>query len=450
MNVLLVLLLLAAGGMAQPGPGAVPEGSAPTVEDAGAQGAAVDANVPAPPGTGQAKQKQDDQEEEATEQAMNRLYAALDQRMPAVLRGRFMGIMYWQYVAALLCLLLGLIVRKISDFVFLHTVLPAAKRTRFRFDHLVTEAVYKPLGVVFLLLGVFGAIAMLGLHTQGPGVRKFVVQALKVAFAVDLLWFVFRLVDVVAVYLSEMAERTESKLDDQLVPLIKKSLKAFVGILVFVAVVQNLGYNVGSLLAGLGIGGLAVAMAAKDTLANFFGGLVIFTDHPFRIGDWVKIGDVEGTVEQIGFRSTRVRTFPKTLVTIPNSQVADTAIDNKTAMPLRRVRTTVGVTYETKAAEMEALLEDFKGILRGGEGIDQELIVVRFLGFGASSLDILLQYFTKAVDYDGHLAVVEQVNLAVMRAVEGRGLSIAFPTRTVYFEGDVAKAMAGLPRQEQP
>ena len=375
--------------------------------------------------------------------SVTRFSDAVRARMPDWLRGEVFGIEAWQYLAAFLCVLLAFVLKKVSDFVFERTIIPAARKTRFKFDQLFAEALYKPLGVVFLVLGLFGAVAMLNIAAQSEGVRRFVVQALKVALAVDFLWFVFRGVDILAVYLQQMASRTESKLDDQLVPVIKKSLKFFVGVLVLVAMLQNMGYNVGSLLAGLGIGGLAVALAAKDTLANFFGGLVIFTDHPFRVGDWVRVGDVEGTVEQIGFRSTRIRTFPKTLVTIPNAKVVDDVVDNKTAMPVRRVRVSVGVTYETTADQMEALLEDLKAILRGDDGVDQEFIVVRFEEFGASSLNVRFQYFTKPVVYDEHLAVVERINLAVMRAIEARGLSIAFPTHTVYFEGDVAKAIAG-------
>ena len=157
----------------------------------------------------------------------------------------------------------------------------------------------------------------------------------------------------------------------------------------------------------------------------------------------VKIGDVEGTVEQIGFRSTRIRTWPATLVCIPNKAVAEATIDNWSKMPKRRVLQTVGVTYETTADQMQEAVAAIRAILAGDEGVDQEFIVVRFSDFGASSLDIKVIYFTKAIPYPEHLETKERVNLAIMRAVKRLGLSIAFPTRTVYFEGDVAKAAAG-------
>lgn len=384
------------------------------------------------------------------ELAGRRLFEAVGAYAPEAFRGRFLGIEYWQYIAAFLCILLGLVARKVSDFVFEHYLLPTARKTRFKFDHLILEAIYKPLGVALLLVGVFGALALIGLQVATPEVRAAAILTLKVAVAADFLWLLLRGVDVLSLYLLSAAARTDSKLDDQLVPLIKKSLKAFVGVLVFIAILQTLGYSVGSLLAGLGIGGLAVAMAAQDTLSNLFGGIVIFTDRPFRVGEWVQVDQIEGAVEQIGFRSTRIRTFAGTLVTLPNSMVAKSVIDNKAAMPARRVRMTVGVTYETTADQMEELVKGFKAILAAEDQVVPETSLVRFVGFGASSLDILVMYFTKPTSYDLHTEVVERVNLALMRAVKARGLSMAFPTTTVYFEGDIAKAMAGGHRPAGP
>jgi len=299
------------------------------------------------------------------------------------------------------------------------------------------------------LLGGLGlAVASLRLPTE-PNVRAFAYGTLKVLLAADLVWFLFRIVDVLVAYLARMAKRTDSKLDDQLVPLIRKALKVTIGVVCGVWVVQLLGYSVSSLLAGLGIGGLAVALALQDTLSNFFGSIFIFLDRPFAVGDMVKVGDVEGIVEQIGFRSTRIRTWSATLVIMPNKHMADAKIDNWSKMPKRRVVQTVGVTYETTADRMEQAVAAIRKLLETDEGVDQEFVIVRFSDFGASSLDITVIYFTKAIAYADHLATKERVNLAIMRALKGLGLSIAFPTRTVYFEGDVAKALAGKAKGEK-
>jgi len=293
--------------------------------------------------------------------------------------------------------------------------------------------------VLFALLGLYGAFAVLPLS---PGMSRFVFGALKVLVAGDVLWFLFRVVDIGDRFLRQLAERTDSKLDDQLVPVIRRALKVTIGVIGFVWVVQLLGYSVSSLIAGLGIGGLAIALALQETLGNFFGSVFIFLDRPFAVGDWVKIGDVEGVVEDIGFRSTRIRTWPTSLVSIPNKTVASSVIDNWSRMPKRRVVQTVGVTYETTADQMERAVEGIRKILEADEGVDQDFMVVRFNEFGDSSLNILVYYFTKATAFADHMATRERVNLAIMRLLASMGLSIAFPSHTVYLEGSVAERLA--------
>jgi len=369
--------------------------------------------------------------------------------LPAWTRYEFFGIALWQFAAAFLLVLLGLVLKKVSDYVFERRIIPTLQKTRFDIDHLLTHALAKPFGCVILLGAVALAVWVLALPTEPTNVRAAAFGALKVLLVADILWLLFRLVDVLAVYLTRLAGRTESELDDQLVPLVRKALKVTIGLLLAVWVVQLLGYSVTSLLAGMGIGGLAVALALQDTLGNFFGSIFIFMDRPFTVGDMVKIGDVEGTIEQIGFRTTRLRTWPKTVVCIPNKTVAGAVIDNLSKRPIRRVDQTIGLTYETAAEAMEQAVAAIAEVLAADDGVDDETAIVRFVEFGASSLDIQMTYFTRAVDRPGYLATRERVNLAIMRAVEDLGLSIAFPTRAVYFEGDVAKAMAGRHGQGQ-
>jgi len=369
--------------------------------------------------------------------------------VPAWAQREVLGVALWKYAAVFLLILLGLLLKKVSDSVFQRKIIPLLEKTSVEFDNLFAVALSKPLGYLFLLAGLGGAVLLLPLPTE-PNVRGFAYGALKVFLAADVVWFLFRVVDVAVEYLARIAQRTQSKLDDQLVPLIRKALKVTIGLVCGVWVVQLLGYSVSSLLAGLGIGGLAVALALQDTLANFFGSVFIFLDRPFAVGDVVQIGDVTGTVEQIGFRSTRLRTFEATVVAIPNKRVADSQVDNWTRRPKRRVFQSVGVTYETSADQMQQAVAAIRKILETDEGVDPEFLIVRFEDFGASSLDIRVAYFTKATDYAGHLETRERVNLAIMRALEQLGLSIAFPTRTVYFEGDVARALAGRAETNRP
>ena len=177
------------------------------------------------------------------------------------------------------------------------------------------------------------------------------------------------------------------------------------------------------------------ALAAQDAVGNFIGTLSIFTDRPFKVGDWIIVGDkVDGNVEQIGFRSTKVRTWPKTLMSIPNQVLATEIVDNWSRMPKRRVKMTVGVTYSTTADQMEELLRRIRQLLKDDEGVDSDFFLVRFTDFGSSSLDIFLYYFTRSIKWDQHLAVRERVNLNIMRTIREMGLSIAFPTRSIYVE----------------
>ena len=184
-----------------------------------------------------------------------------------------------------------------------------------------------------------------------------------------------------------------------------------------------------------------MALALQDTLSNFFGSVFIFLDRPFVVGDLVKIGDVEGTVEDVGFRSTRIRTYPATLVSIPNKTIANAAIDNLSKRPKRRVMQTIGVTYDTTAAQMELAVAAIKAIIEKDDGVDKDVIAVKFSEFGDSSLDIMVIYFTMDVSFEEHFATRERINLAIMRKLEEHGLSTAFPTRSVYIENRASKAV---------
>jgi MscS family membrane protein len=369
---------------------------------------------------------------------------ALDEilpEVPAYLEKEVLGISIGQMVLAFVLILLGLLAQKVFKWIMEGQVIPRLEKTRFEFDVLLARAANRPLSYLLLLCGFGGAAMVMPLPTD-PDIAGFALAAFKLLLGLMLIWFLFRIVDVIVVYLEKLARGTDSKLDDQLIPVLRKSLKATIGVVCGVWVIQLLGYNVSSLLAGLGIGGLAVALALQDTLSNFFGSVFIFLDRPFKVGDWIKTSDVEGIVEQIGFRSTRVRTWPATLVSVPNKIMANCAVDNWSEMPKRRVKQVVGVTYETTADEMEEAVQTVRDIIEGDEGVDPEFIVVRFEEFGSSSLNILVYYFTLATTLDEHLQTKERINLAIMRALRGMGLSIAFPTQSIYLEGDVAREIS--------
>ncbi|MFO7609129.1 MAG: mechanosensitive ion channel family protein, partial [Candidatus Krumholzibacteriia bacterium] len=308
-----------------------------------------------------------------------------------------------------------------------------ASRTSSRADDLAAEVLVKPLGLLVLVGGLYLAFRILA--GSYPELLKSSSTFFRAATTALACWLAFRLIDAVALAFQEKAARTENRLDDQIVPLLRKAAKVMTAILGFITVVQNLGYSVSGLLAGLGIGGLAFALAAKDTVANLFGSLTIIIDRPFRIGDRVTIDGTDGVVEEIGLRSTRIRTLAKTLVTMPNQGLANATIENHSLMPKRRIQMSVGVTYDATPHLMREAVGRIEAWLRAHPGIDQEFMLVKFTEFGASSLDILVHCFTRSTDWAEHLAVREQLCLGIMDILEELGLEVAFHTRTLHLAG---------------
>jgi MscS family membrane protein len=331
----------------------------------------------------------------------------------------------------------GFILRAILNAFVTKKLAAVAARTETKADDLATDALISPLGLILPVTGIFLALRLL-LSVRPEWVTS-ADTVFKVGSIAVLTWTGFRMLDALAILLGELAGKTDSRIDDQIVPLIRKAAKAFLAVLAFILVAQNLGYSVSGLLAGLGIGGLAMAMAAKDTLANLFGSLMILVDRPFHVGDWITFSGGDGVVEEIGLRSTRVRTFAKTVVSIPNQALANATVENHSLMPKRRIKFTLGVTYSSTVVQVRSLVAKIEDYLRVNPDIDQEFMLVKFTEFNASSLDLFIYCFTSSTDWTKHLSVKQDVNLKIMEMVEESGMSIAFPTQTVHLVEDQAR-----------
>ena len=234
-----------------------------------------------------------------------------------------------------------------------------AGRTETEADDVAVHALVTPLSQILPLLGIYLAARVLA-----TGEEEWLHIANKVVLVGATLlvtWTLFKFIDAAAILASERSRKEGSTLDDSLIPTLRKAMKAFVAVVVFVVVVQNLGYSVSGLLGALGVGGLAMALAAKDTLANLFGGVTILVDRPFKVGDWITLPGADGVVEEIGLRSTRIRTFAKTLVSIPNSVLANATVENHSLMPKRRIKLSVGVTYDTTPDQMREAVGQVEG-----------------------------------------------------------------------------------------
>jgi MscS family membrane protein len=247
----------------------------------------------------------------------------------------------------------------------------------------------------------------------------------------SITWFFIRLLDMlIRIYLEPMIEKSESKLDDQILPIVRKSLRAVIFILAFIIVLSNLGYDVLSVLAGLGIGGLAFALAAQDSVKNILGGVTIFWDKPFQIGEFVEIKGKLGTVSEVGLRTTRVKSVGGTTIVIPNAHVADALIENFSTRTKRRITMTLGLTYESTADQMEQALVTIRETIAAVKGTEQETIETRFVNFGAFSLDLDVVYWI--TDMQNWKMIIHNVNMGLKRNLDRDGIDMAFPTETHY------------------
>jgi len=254
----------------------------------------------------------------------------------------------------------------------------------------------------------------------------------RVVLMVGAVWASCRVIDILTEAFAGMAARTTTKLDDLLVPMLRRAVKIFIVVLGIVWIADNLGMNVGALLAGLGIGGIAIALASKDTVENFFGAISILVDRPFQVGDWVRIGAIEGTISEVGFRSSRVRTFYDSIITFPNALLIRTPVDNLGRRRYRRIKTTLGIAYDTPAAKLEAFLEGMRELIRIHPYTRKDYYLVNFSGFGDSALEILLYCFVETPDWQTELREKQRLLLDIKRLAETLGIEFAFPTRTLH------------------
>jgi MscS family membrane protein len=337
--------------------------------------------------------------------------------------------------------LLTLFLRGVLARMLFQSLRKLASKTTWEHDDRFLEALEKPTSSFILIMGVYLATVTLPLSAEWSSVAQTIFKGLSM---IIVFWGLFRLADVFVDVLGKVSAATGNDSFHGFGALVKKSLRVFIVIVGAVMVVDNLGYNIGGILATLGIGGAAFAFAAKDTIANIYGSIALALDRPFQVGDWIQVGSVvDGDVEEIGLRSTKVRTWPKTVISIPNAVLANEMINNWSRMPKRRIKQVVGVTYETGPETMDKIVESIREVLRTDEGVNQDFILVNWTDFGSSSLDILVYYFTTTTKWLEHMDIRQRINGKIARVVNEHGSSVAFPTRTLYLEGEVARQMAG-------
>lgn len=338
----------------------------------------------------------------------------------------------WQYLWILGLILASILAALAVQSLLADQVVRYAKRAGVK---LPDEVVAKTRGPVTWL--VMGAVFLWGIPNLQAGVNmsRWALFAASTVLSLATVLILARSVDVATSFLAQRAAATKSRLDDQVIPLVNRAAKATVWVLGAVFVVQNMGVDVGSLIAGLGIGGLAFALAAKDTVENLFGSMTIFTDRPFQIGDWIVIdGNIEGVVEEVGFRSTRIRTFSGSIVCVPNGKVANSRIENVGVRPHRRYKVDIGLEWRTPPDRIEAYVAGLKAYLATNPAVADTTCMVHFTKMGDSSLGVMAYFFFDVPDWAAELDAKQACNLAFLRLAQEHGVSFAFPSQSLYIE----------------
>ncbi len=345
---------------------------------------------------------------------------------------KFMNIYLWQHLGILVLIFLSFMLHKLLSFLFSRILYRGA--TQLGYTKLVRPyllPVAKPLSlfVVFLFIMIFYPV--LQLPVEITRYISFAFRAILPFFATIVF---YKLVDVFSLYLESLAVKGESNLDNHVIPLIRKVLRVFVVVIGGLFILQNLDVNITALLAGISIGGLALALAAQDTLKNFFGSLMIFIDKPFSVGHWITTGDLDGTVEEVGFRSTRIRTFRNSLTYVPNGKLADSTIDNHGLREYRRFFFHIAITYDTPPDLIEVFVEGLRKIVDTHPNTRKDFYIVEFNDMGDFSLKIMFYIFFAVPTWPQELKARHEVLIEIVRLAEKLGVRFAFPTQTVHME----------------
>jgi MscS family membrane protein len=337
-----------------------------------------------------------------------------------------------QPAVALAIFLVFLLIRRIFVKYVFRIILKISSRTKTELDDRLLINFEHPLRTFIVVLGIYAALAYLPLTAYQ---NMLLLKFFRAAIIALLAWGLCNMTE--AYIFQEIIQKLNFEIDKILLPFLTKVLRFIIIVLAISIIAQEWGYNVSGFVAGLGLGGLAIALAAQDALGNIFGGIAIIMEKPFSIGDWILTPSVEGTVEDITFRSTRVRTFAQALVTVPNATLANEPITNWSRMGKRRITFYLRVTYTTPVAKLRRCVAQIREMLYSHPEIHKETIFVNLDEFSDNGPSLFLYFFTVTTVWGEYLNVKEDVNFRIMEILENEGVSIAFPSRSIYMETPV-------------
>lgn len=348
---------------------------------------------------------------------------------------KFLGIEIWQFVALIVLLLLTILVyyiaRRIAFFILQKILYRFTKNYALPSINQALKKLAHPISLLVALALIDKIFPSLQFSLE---VNKWFLLALNIAATVFWIYVFLKLAKVFVILYEVFTEKTDSKLDDQLVPILGNFLTGLIVVIGVLRIITFFGVNPTAVIAGASIGGLAIAFASQDTVKNLIGTVMIFTDKPFHIGDWIQAGEVVGTVEEVGFRSTRVRAADTSIYQIPNSKLSEMVINNSGLRLYRRYNTQLGIRYDTPPELIEAFVKGIREIITAHPDTKSDNFLVEFNGFGDSALLILMNMYLKDLAWASEQRSRHQIHMAIVKMAKELGVDFAFPSTTVMIE----------------
>jgi MscS family membrane protein len=356
------------------------------------------------------------------------LLAPLYENFPILAQSLF-GIPLGNFIAAILVLIFLLLLRRLFTYIIMGTLQKLARFTDNYYDDKIISALKSPVSFAFIIIGLHLFFALIFWET------KTIKNILNTLIIFDIFWAIIATTNALRGVFHQTTARFHSDLSKEMGDFILKIVKILIGGVGFGAMLQVWGINVTALVASLGLGGLAFALAAKDTASNLFGSFALLADQSIRIGEWIKVGKTEGVVEAIGMRTTKIRSFQKSLITVPNQILANTPIENFSRRGIRRIKMRIGLTYGTSASQLTKIVEEIRYMLHSHEDISQkDTLLVNFEAFEDSSLSIFIYTFATTANWEKYLDIRENIHFKIMHIIEDNHSSFAFPSQSLYIE----------------
>jgi MscS family membrane protein len=363
-------------------------------------------------------------------------YGVLERFLPQIFfEIQLLDLALWQWIALLALVLVAAIVSWILAVTIVRILGSFVRHTDTPIDDAMVEGAAAPIRLAIAVLVFRAGLVPLGLDLE---TLDFISRLLSALFVVAATWLLLRAVDVLSARIEQRLVESGQGGATAAVPPGRKAVKGVIFVLAFVAILDGFGFSVTALIAGLGVGGIALALAAQKTIENLFGGLTLYGDRPVSVGDFCRFGDKVGTVEEIGIRSTRVRTLDRTVVTVPNAEFSNMQLENFAKRDRMRLFAMIGVRYETTPDQLRYILVEVRKLLYSHARVTADPARIRFVGFGAYSLDLELFAYVNTSDWSEFLGIREDVYLRIMDIIDASGTGFAFPSQTLYLGKDGA------------